>query len=182
MQENTDSYGQQGVNENIQPQAQPPVKQPKSTGSKCLIGCGIGCLVLIILSGLILGVGGYFGYKYVIGKVNTWSKEFEDMGFEKVKGQIIEIANDVNVPTLYMGQTVKIMGDCKKDIAIIAQTAEIHGKVDGTVYFRGQVLVIQPRAVIEGDLDVKAQSIEIYGQVKGQIKGSYQTLENKRPI
>jgi hypothetical protein len=181
MQENIDSYSRQGVNENIQPQAQPPVKQPKSTGSKCLIGCGIGCLLLVIISGLVLGVGGYFAYKYTTGKINAWSQKFEDMGFEKIKGQIIEIVNDVNVPTLYLGQTVKVMGDCKKDIAIIAQSAEIHGKVAGTVYFRGQRLVIQPRAVIEGDLDVKAQSIEIYGQVKGQIKGTYQTLENKRP-
>ena len=84
MQENTDSYSQQSVNENIQPQTQPQVIiQQKGSGSKCLISCGIGCLVLIILSVLVTGIGGYFAYKYVMDKVNTWSQEFEDMGFPR---------------------------------------------------------------------------------------------------
>ncbi|MBN1788814.1 MAG: hypothetical protein JW806_10545 [Sedimentisphaerales bacterium] len=184
MQENTDSYSQQNVNENIQPQQSQPqpqvVIQQKNTGARCLIGCGIGCLILIILMVLVTGIGGYFGYKYVMGKVNAWTQEFENMGFEKVKGQIIEVAEDVNAPKLYLGQTVKIMGNCEKDVAIISQIAEIHSNVKGTVYFRGQSIIIQPGAVIEGDLDIVAQTVEVYGQVKGDIKGEYQVMEDKR--
>jgi cytoskeletal protein CcmA (bactofilin family) len=78
-----------------------------------------------------------------------------------------------------MGQVVKLMSECQTNVAIVAQVGEVHKRVAGDVYFRGQVLTVQPNAVIEGDLDVSAQAVQIYGEVKGEVKGVYQTLDRK---
>ncbi|MCD4831119.1 MAG: polymer-forming cytoskeletal protein [Anaerohalosphaeraceae bacterium] len=175
----SDDVSNRVVNENFQSQPEVQDKKQKSTGKKWLIGCSIGCLAMIILSVLFCGVGGYFGYKYVHNKVDQWSQEFEDKGFAKITGHVIELADDVNESTLYIGQVVKIFGNCQGDVAVIAQVCQIHGNVEGTVYFRGQMLEIEPKATIQGDIDVLAQSVVIYGKVNGQINGKYQILDDK---
>ncbi len=38
----------------------PPPPPPKSSGLKWLIGCGIGCFIILILLGVIMAAGGYF--------------------------------------------------------------------------------------------------------------------------
>ncbi len=149
----------------------------KSKKKKWLLGCGIGCLVMVILFAAVAGVGGYYAYKYAMGKVDAWSSEFEQKGYEKVIGQQLVIDKPISQKMLFVGQNVKIIADCNADIAIIAQIAEIHGRAAGDVSFRGQILTVEPNAVIEGDLDVKAQAVEIYGTVKGQIAGQYQSLK-----
>jgi len=57
--------------------------------------------------------------------------------------------------------------------------AEIHGTVSGKVYFVGQMLTIQPQAVLCDGLDVKAQMIQKYGKVQGEITGTYQQIMEK---
>jgi len=90
------------------------------------------------------------------------------------------VTDEVTEPTVYLGQMVKIVGDCSDDIAIIAQMAQIHGEVAGTLYFRGQILTIEPGAHLQGDLDLKCQVATIYGKVDGQITGQYGKLQDKR--
>ena len=146
-------------------------KKGLSTRSKCGIGCGIGCLVIIVL----VAIAGYIGFRFVMGMLDDMTREFNQMGFEHVvKAQTIEIQEDINEKTLYMGQVVKIYGNCSTDLAIMAQMGEIHGNVGGKVYFRGQVLVIQPSAVITDGVDVMAQTVKNYGRVEGGITGKYQ--------
>ncbi len=94
--------------------------------------------------------------------------------------QTIQVTEDVVEPTVYVGQLVKIVADCDSDIAIIAQVGQVHGRVVGTVYFRGQTLVIEPEAEVQGDLDVKAQIVQVYGKVAGEITGNYQQLQDER--
>ena len=151
-------------------------KKGLSTGAKWGIGCGIGCLSLVIVT-IVVGVLAYF---FVMGKVREVTQDLTTKGFEKqVKGQTIEVREDITEPTLYVGQMVKIFGTCKTNLAIVAQLAEIHGKVEGKVYFRGQLLTIQPTAEILGGLDVTAQAVLNKGKVEGGISGQYQTMQNQ---
>jgi hypothetical protein len=148
-------------------------QQKKSRNKKWLWGGGIGCLVIIILF-VGLGIWGFFFFK---GKVDEMTTELEKMGFRKIKtAQIIEVRDSIPEKPLYFGQVVKVFSASNSDIAIIAQTAEIHGKISGNLYFRGQLLTIHPGAEITGDLDVKAQMVRNLGKVDGKITGSYQTL------
>ena len=146
-------------------------KKGLSSRAKWGIGCGIGCLVIIIL----VAIAGYVGFRYVMGMLDDMTQEFNQLGFEHVvKAQSIEVQEDIHEKTLYMGQVVKIYGNCTTDLAILAQMAEIHGNVGGKVYFRGQLLVIQPGAVITNGVDVMAQAVKNYGKVEGEITGKYQ--------
>ena len=148
-------------------------KKGMSTGAKWGLGCGIGCLTVII----VISIGLFITVKFVKDKIDETASELEQLGFENVvKGQALEIGNKIIKPTLYMGQVVKIMADCSTDLAVMAQVCEIHGKVDGKVYFRGQVLIIQPHAELKNGLDIVAQVLQKYGKIEGEITGDYQTV------
>jgi len=151
----------------------------KSKKKKWVIGCSIGCLVTLVLFIIVVALGVY-GVKYGIKKIEEISGEFEQQGFSKVTAQSIEVNEEITEPTVYLGQTVKIIADCHTDIAIIAQIAQIHGQVAGTLYFRGQMLTIEPEAHLQGDLDLKCQMVTIYGKVDGQIQGAYSEMQDKR--
>lgn len=151
----------------------------KSKKKKWVIGCSIGCLVALVLFILVVALGVY-GVKYGLKKIEEISSEFEKQGFVKVTAQNIEVNEEITKPTVYLGQTVKIIADSQTDIAIIAQIAQIHGQLAGTLYFRGQLLTIEPDAHLQGDLDLKCQVVTIYGKVDGQIKGTYTEMQNKR--
>jgi len=151
-------------------------KKGLSTGAKWGVGCGVGCLVVVVL----LAAAGIFGFRVVKGKIDEVASELQTKGFENtVRGQSLEITDAITEPTLYMGQIVKIMSDCTTDLAIMAQIGEIHGRVEGKTYFRGQMLTVQPQAVLRKGLDVKAQTILQYGTVDGPITGTYQLLQDK---
>jgi len=148
------------------------LQNPKKK-SKWALGCGIGCAVIIVL---VIGgsIGGYF---YVKGKLKAVTSEFTKLGFQaKEMAQIIDERDPISKKTLYIGQVVKIFSDSSTDIAIVAQTAEIHGKINGNVYFRGQVLTILPKGEVTGDVDVWAQVVKNQGKIGGQVKGTYQVL------
>jgi hypothetical protein len=151
----------------------------KSKKKKWVIGCSIGCLVALVLFILVVALGIY-GVKYGIKMIEEISSEFEKQGFVKVTAQSIEVNEEITEPTVYLGQTVKIIADCHTDVAIIAQIAQIHGKVAGTLYFRGQLLTIEPEAHLQGVLDLKCQIVTIYGKVDGQIQGEYGEMQDKR--
>ena len=151
-------------------------KEGRSTAAKLGIGCGIGCLTLIV----IIAIAAFFGWRFAKGKLDDMTEELKQLGFEKVVTQhSIEVADEITEPTIYRGQVVKILGNCTTDLAIIAQMGEIHGKVDGKVYFRGQILTVQPEAELLKGLDVMAQVVQKYGKVEGEITGQYQTLDDK---
>ena len=67
-------------------------KKGMSTGAKWAVGCGIGCLTLII----IIAVGAFFGIRYLKGFLEEMTREFEELGFEKkVTQQTIEITESL---------------------------------------------------------------------------------------
>ncbi len=163
------------MNENIK---NSPPKKGMSTGAKWGIGCGSGCLVLII----VIPLACFIGYRVVKGKIDTMATELKDKhGFEYVvKGQTIVIDETITKPTLYMGQMVKIHGDCTTNLAVMAQMCELYGAVEGKMYFRGQILTIKPEAHLKDGLDVFAQMVQNQGTIDGKITGSYQTIQNTR--
>ena len=59
----------------------------------------------------------------------------------------------------------------------------IQGSVEGDVTFFGQVLIVEAGEVIHGDVhSVGAQTINVMGQLLGEINGSYQTLDRADDI
>lgn len=151
-------------------------KKRLSTGAKWGLGCGFGCLTMLVL----LTVAAFFGYQYVTRKLAEMTREMKQLGFERVEThQAVEVRNTIVSPTLYIGQMVKVVGDCNTNLAIIAQVAEIHGRVAGKVYFRGQVLTIEQKAELLGGLDATAQVINQHGVVRGGITGKYQVVNNR---
>jgi len=152
-----------------------PAKKGMSTGAKWGVGCGIGCLTLVV----IIGVASFFIYRFAMGKLDEMTQEMTELGFENVvTQQVIEVTTEITEPTLYLGQVVKILADCSTNLAVIAQIAEIHGKVEGKVYFRGQVLTIQPNGELMNGLDVLAQGVQNLGTINGEITGQYQEINS----
>ena len=151
-------------------------KKGLSSGAKWGIGCGSGCLVVVV----VLAVAGIVVYAFIKRQVGDWKEEFAALGFEHVEtGQQVTVSQPVTIPTLYLAQGVKITSEVATNVAIIAQMAEVYGRVDGDLYFRGQMLMIGPEAVIEGDVDLAAQSVVLEGEVKGEVRGTYQSLQGE---
>lgn len=137
-------------------------------GKGCLFGCGVGCLVVLAL----LGAAVYVGFRFY----GEFMRKFESEGYDRVEGQVIEVARTITNRTIFAGQMVKITRGSERGIAILAQTAEIDGRVVGNVRFVGQMLTVKPGAVLERDLDVMAQVVNLYGTVAGKVTGVYQVI------
>lgn len=149
-------------------------KKKMGTGAKVAIGCGSGCLVVVLL--VIIGIGvGAFYVKKTIAKYET---ELVGYGFETVQeGQMMTISSPITEPVLLKGQSVTIQADCSTNLAVLAQICEVFGKVDGKLYFRGQMLTVHPGAEITGGVDVKAQLLQNNGTIEGGMAGEYQLIE-----
>jgi hypothetical protein len=143
-------------------------------GVKVLTGCGVGCVVVMLL-GL---VAGFVGFRIAKAKLDETVAELREKGFDReVKGQALEVREEITEPTLYLGQVVRVHKDCHADLAIVAQMAEVFGKVEGKMYFRGQVLIIQPGAELQNGLDVFAQVVQNHGRIEGGVTGTYQAMQ-----
>ena len=78
----------------------PPMDEPKeglSTGAKIAIGCAVVAVVIVATCG---GLA-YFGYSWAMGKVDEVAKKYEDDGYKRVTGQVIELRDPVSEPTVY---------------------------------------------------------------------------------
>jgi hypothetical protein len=154
-----------------------PSRKRLSKGAKIGIGCGVaaGVMIVVVCAGVI--VAAIWGFN----KVNAFAREFEQKGYVRVQGQVIEVTQPVSTPTVYTCQVVKIKSDVNADVAIMCQVAEVYSTIDGDVEFFGQSLTIRPEAVITGDLKVRgAQVVDIQGRVDGQVSGNYQAI-TRRP-
>lgn len=158
---------------------QPPSPSPRglSPGAKVALGCGA-----LLLTCMLACCGGaaYLGW-WGWSKVDAFAQEFVAKGYRRQSGQVLVVPGPVDEPTVYTGQVVRIEGEVNADIAIMSQMAEISGEVDGDIDFYGQVLHVQPGAVVKGDIRVKgAQVVTIEGVVDGEITGDYGVLQDLR--
>ena len=153
-----------------------PTGKKMGAGAKWGIGCGIGCLVVIVL----LVVAALVGTGMVKKLVADKKAELKALGFEnEIAGHMLEVRQPIDKPTLLMGQMVRIFADCSTNVAVLAQSCEVHGKVNGRLYFRGQMLVIQPNAEITGGMDLMAQVVQVFGTVRGEVTGTYQSYNDR---
>lgn len=70
---------------------------------------------------------------------------------------------------------MRILTDAETDVAVLAQSCEIHGTIQGKLYFRGQILTIKPGAKVLGGIDVQTQVLQNQRDVTGEITGKYQS-------
>jgi hypothetical protein len=149
-------------------------KKKMGTGTKVAIGCGSGCLVFVLLAAIGIGAGVF----YVKKMIDTYETELNGYGFVQVtEGQMLNITEPITEPILLKAQSVQLRADCSTNLAVMAQMCEIFGKIDGKLYFRGQMLTIHPGAEITGGVDAQAQILQNNGTIEGEITGKYQHLE-----
>lgn len=160
---------------------QQPQNQGMSSGAKIAIGCGaIGALTMLLLCGGVI----FFGFrladkaqevveqvvKEMEKKVEAFAVAFEAQGYERVSGQVVDITSDIEQPTVYTVQVFKLNADSNASLAVMAQVAEINGRIDGDLTFFGQSLVIHKNAVVTGNVNVQmAQVVDNRGTVEGEI-------------
>jgi hypothetical protein len=157
-------------------------QQPQglSSGAKTAIGCGAVAFVFVALlcGGIIWGV--YLAMDKAqelveqvvqeIGKqADNFAARFEAEGYERVTGQVVNVTKDIEKPTVYTVQVFQLNANSAADLAVLAQTAEIKGRIDGDLHFLGQTLTIHPDAVITGNLHVQAQMVDNRGTVEGEV-------------
>jgi hypothetical protein len=132
----------------------------------------------MMLVGVILCGGlAFFGVRWGMQQVDALAAEFEEKGYKRQMGQIVQVDQSPGEKTVYVCQVLTITKDVDVDIAIVSQVAEIKADIHGDVDFVGQVLKLDRGCVIDGDLRVKnAQSVEVLGEVKGKISGNYMVL------
>jgi len=162
------------------PQPEPvPAAPQKSKTTKWLAGCGIGCLVMVILL-VILGV---VVYKVVMNKWKEVVREYEQKGFViRQDNQMLDIADPVTKPTLFGAPQVNLRKGAATEVVVAGQMAELHGTFKEKVTFIGQILTVADDAVLLKGLDVRwGQIIRVKGKVIGGITGKYQQLENPNP-
>ena len=154
-------------------QAAAPAKKTSKMG--CLFGCGIGCVTVTLIAITVI----FFVGRYAMKQYNAVMERFEREGYKKVEDQIIVVDERITEPTIFVGQSVSIRKGSDRGIALLCQSGEIDGRVEGNVHFIGQALVIKKGAELMRDLDVKAQMVEIHGVVRGQVTGVYQFMNNQ---
>jgi len=91
------------------------------------------------------------------------------------------VSDPITEPKLFKGQVVRIYSNSTSDLAVLAQVCEIHGKIEGKLYFRGQMLIIQPSGEVTGGVDATAQMVQRFGKVEGGITGEHQLVEMPPP-
>lgn len=159
----------------------PPQKQGMSSRTKVILGCGITAVIVVIL---VCGGGGgflYFYYKNIQKEAGAFALVYEQQGYVRVANQsMLDIRNDITVPTVFIAPMVNIYSNSQADIAIASIGATvINGTIEGNVDFHGMVLDIQPGAVIKGDLRVdSAKVVNVNGIVEGSISGNITELQD----
>jgi hypothetical protein len=135
------------------------------------IAC-LGCLGTLGLLFVAAGAAAWF----VFSQIRTVLTRFERDGYKVVTQRIIDVREPLTEPTIFFGQDVRVRKGSTRGLAFLCQAAEIDGHIEGNVHFMGQFLTVRPGAVLEKDLDVKGQVITVFGEVRGNITGTYQVL------
>lgn len=149
------------------------VKRPK--GFRLFLrGCAVGCLTTC----LFLAAGFYGAYRVARGRYPSLTERLRAQGYEVVRGQFIEVRDPIASRTVFFGQHVRVLAGSSRGIAVVAQTAELDGAIEGNVYFVGQQLTIARGATLKHHLHVVADQITKSGRVEGELRGYYRELQD----
>ena len=87
--------------------------------------------------------------------------------------QIIVLTGDVIDNCFAFAQTVELDGgSVGGDIVSLAQDLDIHGYVDGDIYFGGETLTLGPDAEVMGNIYLAAAGLSVEGIVQGRVFGT----------
>ncbi len=147
----------------IQPAAQAPQDSGgMSTGAKVGIGCGAGCLVLLVV--------GVIAVLLLVPYVNSFSsdadEEFAELGItEVVEGDILHVTAAPTQPTHYKGTQVVLDFQETVTVPIGASgvSVEIGGTYDESVYARAGTVILQSDVAITKELNVETLTLQKNG-------------------
>jgi hypothetical protein len=151
--------------------------QGMSRSTKILLGCGAVLFIgFVLLCGGVLFVAnkGLDLAQHLAGEVferiDEFAGRFEQRGYQRVTGQVVDVRSDVRQPTVYTVQVLTLHANTEHSIAILAQAAEIRGTINGDLHFLGQMLTLHPEAVVKGNVYLEmVQHFEHKGKVEGEV-------------
>ncbi len=191
------SPGQKPVMKSVEAPAPQKFRQPRRSRSR-----GMGCVVAALLMFLMFVAGGaalvfllsastgmisqtirevdginVAGSIHQLANPDDFISKYIEQGYQKVSELDAEVTS-IDKDTLYTLQVLDLKSDVVANLALLSQTATLHGDINGNVDFCGQTLTIKEDAVIHGDLNLEfAQLVIIEGQVEGKLTGEYHSLE-----
>ena len=138
-----------------------------------------GCLTALSIVSLVVGIVLVAGLCVVPWSFSGWSNstdpayEYTQRGYRRVVNMMVNESGTINEDRVYTCNLASFSGDIDANLAVIGNSCEIEGFVNGDLDFIGNMLTIGPDAVIKGDLNVKlANFVNIHGRVEGDINGT----------
>lgn len=141
-------FANAGVAPSLQPAGEPGEEgKAKKKGRGCWwVGCGGGCLGVIVL--VLVGVFGGGHYLVKLGEdmaaAQKQVSEYEKRGFKVVRGGNITVSAPVTEKTVYVCDSLMLMADASEEIVVIAPTCNIGANCSGGARFFGFTLIVHP--------------------------------------
>ncbi len=152
---------------------QEPTAAKRGCLPKTLAGCGCLAVIAMVLLALLMGGLTIFAFS----QLKNFAEPFVAEGYLESGGQLVDETERIAEPTVYTAQVVKIRDGADGSLAMLCQSAEIDGTVDGDIDFFGQQLVIKPDARVTGNVTTKGvQTLTVRGIIDGDIEMFGQVL------
>ena len=100
-------------------------------------------------------------------------EKLDRAGYEKIEtaAELI-VSNAPAKPTWYVASGVKLLHGSEASLALYCATGEISGTVHGDLLFVGRTLIIQPSAVLAGNLETTCWMVKNFGELRGELRGT----------
>ncbi len=149
-----------------------------STGAKVGIGCGAGCLGLVVVGVIAAVVIGMKSADYP----NKFDTEFAELGLtEVVEGEELRVTTPPTVPTSYKGKVVMLdfEGPVTVPIGAAGIVVQVGGEFEENVYLRAMTAItVDPDSHFKKELNVKTMALETAGaQIDGGVTGDYKAMQ-----
>lgn len=149
-----------------------------STGAKVGIGCGAGCLGLIVVMVIAGAVIAMKAKNYPSG----FDQEFADLGItEVVEGDELRVTTPPTVATFYKGQAIVLdfSDTVTVPIGAAATVIQIGGTFEEPVYLRSMMAIeVDADSHFKKEVNVQTVAISTNGaNVEGGVTGEYKTMQ-----
>lgn len=135
-------------------------KAKVNSGMKWFAGCGLGCMGLL----LVLGVIGWWSAGKLREQQEQFFQKYEAEGYHIIHKEVQDINEPQAGKKLFHGRLVTLKADCPAGVVIVADEGRIDAVITGPVSFFGGRLEVGPAAVLP-ILTGEAGSFENKGKV-----------------
>lgn len=163
----------------VAPPPAPASKKSLGTGSKVAIGCGIGCMGMVVL----FIVGAFALSIWLYGKLDKGKAQMEEAGLTLAEGpkeQRLVVTEVPTTPTYYVAdESIKFLFTEPVTVPIggAAPLILFEGTYQDKVYARSMGISLARDSLFEKGLDVETWVIEDEGaKLNGEITGSYKSV------